>query len=128
MDEGGATLTMKRKTTVTERRTDSSSSIVTGILEIIQDLLVPELKAIQVTLQHLQEELKEHRRQTEERFAKVWQMLNRLLEANQHTKLIFQRILDRLDVTEMVKETQSRQKMVEAEVAYLRELMTLLLH
>lgn len=126
-----------------------------GLRQIIQDLLVPELKAIQVTLQHHGELIQSLQRQMDERFkkvderfnkiderfnkvdeefAKVWQAINELVEAQRHTQMILQRILDRLDVTEAVRETQSRQKVMEAQVEdlrdqvqYLRSLMEMLL-
>lgn len=133
-----------------------------GLRQIIQDLLVPELKAIQVTLQHHGELIQSLQRQMDERFkkvdeqfnkvderfnkiderfnkvdeefTKVWQAINELVEAQRHTQMILQRILDRLDVTEAVRETQSRQKVMEAQVEdlrdqvqYLRSLMEMLL-
>jgi predicted component of type VI protein secretion system len=113
-------------------------------------LLVPELKAIQVTLQHhgeliqgLQRQMETMQKQIDERFtamqrqmderfaamqqqnaeefAKVWKAITELLEAQQHNQVILQRILDRLDVTEMVRETQTRQKVIEAQTEQLRE-------
>jgi RNase H-fold protein (predicted Holliday junction resolvase) len=146
--------------------------IVAGFRQIVQDLLVPELKAIQVTLQHhgeliqglqrqmetMQKQMDERftamqrqmderftamQRQTDERFTamqrqmderfvamqqqnaeefgKVWKAITELLEAQQHNQVILQRILDRLDVTEMVRETQTRQKVIEAQTEQLRE-------
>jgi len=146
--------------------------IVAGFRQVIQDLLVPELKAIQVTLQHhgeliqglqrqmeamqkqmnerfiamqrqiderfaaMQQQMDERfvamQRQMDERFAamqqqnaeefaKVWKAITELLEAQQHNQVILQRILDRLDVTEMVRETQTRQKVIEAQTEQLRE-------
>jgi RNase H-fold protein (predicted Holliday junction resolvase) len=146
--------------------------IVAGFRQIVQDLLVPELKAIQVTLQHhgeliqglqrqmetMQKQMDERftamqrqmderftamqrqmderftamQRQMDERFAavqqqnaeefgKVWKAITELLEAQQHNQVILQRILDRLDVTEMVRETQTRQKVIEAQTEQLRE-------
>jgi len=102
--------------------------IVAGFRQIVQDLLVPELKAIQVTLQHhgeliqgLQRQMEAMQRQNAEEFAKVWKAITELLEAQQHNQIILQRILDRLDVTEMVRETQTRQKVIEAQTEQLRE-------
>jgi RNase H-fold protein (predicted Holliday junction resolvase) len=146
--------------------------IVAGFRQIVQELLVPELKAIQVTLQHhgeliqglqrqmetMQKQMDERftamqrqmderftamqrqmderftamQRQMDERFAamqqqnaeefgKVWKAITELLEAQQHNQVILQRILDRLDVTEMVRETQTRQKVIEAQTEQLRE-------
>jgi predicted component of type VI protein secretion system len=102
--------------------------IVAGFRQIVQDLLVPELKAIQVTLQHhgeliqgLQRQMETMQKQNVEEFAKVWKAITELLEAQQHNQVILQRILDRLDVTEMVRETQTRQKVVEAQTEQLRE-------
>ena len=135
--------------------------IVAGFRQIVQDLLVPELKAIQVTLQHhgeliqglqrqmeaMQKQMNEQfiamQRQMDERFAamqqqmderfaamqqqnaeefsKVWKAITELLEAQQQNQVILQRILDRLDVTEMVRETQTRQKVIEAQTEQLRE-------
>jgi RNase H-fold protein (predicted Holliday junction resolvase) len=146
--------------------------IVAGFRQIVQDLLVPELKAIQVTLQHhgeliqgLQRQMEAMQRQMDERFTamqrqmderftamqrqmderfttmqrqmderfvamqqqnaeefgKVWKAITELLEAQQHNQVILQRILDRLDVTEMVRETQTRQKVIEAQTEQLRE-------
>jgi hypothetical protein len=124
--------------------------IVAGFRQVVQDLLVPELKAIQVTLQHhgeliqglqrqmeaMQQQMNERfiamQRQMDERFAamqqqnaeefsKVWKAITELLEAQQHNQVILQRILDRLDVTEMVRETQTRQKVIEAQTEQLRE-------
>lgn len=150
-----------------ERR-DNPKSFVEGLRQVIQDLLVPELKAIQVTLQHhgeliqnLQRQMETMQRQNDERFAamqkqmderftamqkqmderfaavqkqivafqqqtseefsKVWQAITELLEAQRHTQMGLQRVLDRLDVTEMIKETQTRQKVVEAQTEQLRE-------
>jgi len=91
-------------------------------------LLVPELKAIQVTLQHhgeliqgLQRQMETMQKQNAEEFTKVWKAITELLEAQQHNQVILQRILDRLDVTEMVRETQTRQKVIEAQTEQLRE-------
>jgi len=142
--------------------------IVAGFRQIVQDLLVPELKAIQVTLQHhseliqgLQRQMEAMQRQMDERFAamqrqmderftamqkqmderftamqrqmeamqkqnaeefaKVWKTITEMLETQQHNQIILQRILDRLDVTEMVRETQTRQKVIEAQTEQLRE-------
>jgi len=102
--------------------------IVAGFRQIVQDLLVPELKAIQVTLQHhseliqgLQRQMEAMQRQNAEEFAKVWEAITDLLETLQHNQIILQRILDRLDVTEMVRETQTRQKVIEAQTEQLRE-------
>jgi RNase H-fold protein (predicted Holliday junction resolvase) len=157
--------------------------IVAGFRQIVQDLLVPELKAIQVTLQHhgeliqgLQRQMETMQKQMDERFTamqrqmderftamqrqmderftamqrqmderftamqrqmderfvamqqqnaeefgKVWKAITELLEAQQHNQVILQRILDRLDVTEMVRETQTRQKVIEAQTEQLRE-------
>ena len=102
--------------------------IVAGFRQIVQDLLVPELKAIQVTLQHhseliqgLQRQMEAMQRQNAEEFAKVWEAITDLLETLQHNQIILQRILDRLDVTEMVWETQTRQKVIEAQTEQLRE-------
>lgn len=129
---------------------------------------MPELKAIQVTLQHhseliqglqrqmekmqqqnderfaavqrqmderfaavqrqmderfaaVQQQIVAFQQQTNEEFAKVCQAITELLEAQRHTQLVLQRILDRLDVVEMIKETQTRQKVVEAQTEQLRE-------
>ncbi len=60
-------------------------------------------------------------KQNAEEFAKVWKAITGLLEAQQHNQVILQRILDRLDVTEMVRETQTRQKVIEAQTEQLRE-------
>ncbi|MGQ9727712.1 MAG: hypothetical protein ACUVSC_04215, partial [Candidatus Fervidibacter sp.] len=82
-------------------------SFLEGLRQIIQDLLVPELKAIQVTLQHhgeliqsLQRQMDERFKKVEERFnkvdeefTKVWQAINELVEAQRHTQMILQRIL-----------------------------------
>ncbi len=102
--------------------------IVAGFRQIVQDLLVPELKAIQVTLQHhseliqgLQRQMEAMQRQNAEEFSKVWKAITELLEAQQHNQIILQRILDRLDVTEMVRETQTLQKVIEAQTEQLRE-------
>ena len=113
--------------------------IVAGFRQIVQDLLVPELKAIQVTLQHhgeliqgLQRQMEAMQRQMDERFtamqqqnaeefAKVWKAITELFEAQQHNQIVLQRISDRLDVTEMVRETQTRQKVIEAQTEQLRE-------
>jgi predicted component of type VI protein secretion system len=102
--------------------------IVAGFRQVVQDLLVPELKAIQVTLQHhgeliqgLQRQMETMQKQNVEEFAKVWKAITELLEAQQHNQVILQRILDRLDVTEMVRETQTRQKVIEAQTEQLRE-------
>ncbi len=138
---------------------DNPKSIVEGFRQVVQDLLVPELKALQVRMENLEAELKEHRKQTaeqfaalrkemEERFAKVderfakvdeqfvrvWQVLNRLLEAQQQTQTALQRILDRMDVTEALRDAQTRQQVLEErtehlheQVQHLRGLMELLL-
>jgi len=162
-----------------KEQVDNPKSFVEGLRQVIQDLLVPELKAIQVTLQHhgeliqnLQRQMETMQRQNDERFAalqrqmderfvtvqrqmderftalqqqmdkrfaavqqqivafqqqtaeefsKVWQAIKELLEAQRHTQMGLQRVLDRLDVTEMIKETQARQKVVEAQTEQLRE-------
>ncbi len=151
-----------------KEQVDNPKSFVEGLRQVIQDLLVPELKAIQVTLQHhgeliqnLQRQMETMQRQNDERFAalqrqmderftalqqqmdkrfaavqqqivafqqqtaeefsKVWQAITELLEAQRHTQMGLQRVLDRLDVTEMIKETQTRQKVVEAQTEQLRE-------
>ncbi len=118
---------------------DNPNGVVEGIRKAIQDLLVPELKAIQVTLQHHAKLIHNLQRQTEERFGKakgqlaslrqemnerftkVWEAINKLVEGQQHPQMALQRILDLMDVTEMVRETQSRQKVVETQVKELRE-------
>lgn len=143
-----------------------------GFRQIVQDLLVPELKAIQVTLQHhgeliqgLQRQMETTQRQMDERFTamqeqmnerfiavqqqmherftamqrqmderftavqeqmaeefnKVWQAITELLEAQRNTQVVLQRILDRLDVTERVQETQACQRVIEAQTEQLRE-------
>ncbi len=151
-----------------KEQVDNPKSFVEGLRQVIQDLLVPELKAIQVTLQHhgeliqnLQRQMETMQRQNDERFAalqrqmderftalqqqmdkrfaavqqqivafqqqtaeefsKVWQAITELLEAQRHTQMGLQRVLDRLDVTEMIKEMQARQKVVEAQTEQLRE-------
>ncbi len=150
------------------KHSDNPRSFVEGLRQVIQDLLVPELKAIQVTLQHhgeliqgLQRQMETMQRQNDERFAamqkqmddrfaalqkemderfaamqqqilafqqqtaeefsKVWQAITELLEGQRHTQMALQRVLDRLDVAEMIKETQTRQKVVEAQTEQLRE-------
>jgi RNase H-fold protein (predicted Holliday junction resolvase) len=166
--EGGATNIAKSKTSgkkASEKKKKSKGEnpigIVAGFRQIVQDLLVPELKAIQVTLQHhgeliqgLQRQMETMQKQMDERFTamqrqmderftamhrqmderftamqqqnaeefgKVWKAITELLEAQQHNQVILQRILDRLDVTEMVRETQTRQKVIEAQTEQLRE-------
>ncbi len=173
-----------------KKQVDNPKSFVEGLRQVIQDLLVPELKAIQVTLQHhgeliqnlqrqmetmqrqnderfaalqqqmdkrfaalqgqmderfadvqrqmderftalqqqmderfaaLQQQIVAFQQQTAEEFSKVWQAITELLEAQRHTQMGLQRVLDRLDVTEMIKETQTRQKVVEAQTEQLRE-------
>jgi len=122
----------RSKTKVSERTKKSEGEnpigIVAGFRQVVQDLLVPELKAIQVTLQHhgeliqgLQRQMETMQKQNIEEFAKVWKAITELLEAQQHNQVILQRILDRLDVTEMVRETQTRQKVIEAQTEQLRE-------
>jgi predicted component of type VI protein secretion system len=122
----------RSKTKVSERTKKSGGEnpigIVAGFRQVVQDLLVPELKAIQVTLQHhgeliqgLQRQMETMQKQNVEEFAKVWKAITELLEAQQHNQVILQRILDRLDVTEMVRETQTRQKVIEAQTEQLRE-------
>jgi predicted component of type VI protein secretion system len=122
----------RSKTKVSERTKKSEGEnpigIVAGFRQVVQDLLVPELKAIQVTLQHhgeliqgLQRQMETMQKQNVEEFAKVWKAITELLEAQQHNQVILQRILDRLDVTEMVRETQTRQKVIEAQTEQLRE-------
>jgi uncharacterized protein YPO0396 len=131
----------RSKTKVSERTKKSEGEnpigIVAGFRQVVQDLLVPELKAIQVTLQHhgeliqgLQRQMETMQKQNVEEFAKVWKAITELLEAQQHNQVILQRILDRSDVTEMVRETQTRQKVIEAqteqlweEVVHLRRLL-----
>jgi len=99
-----------------------------GFRQVVQGLLVPELKAIQVTLQHrseliqgLQRQMETMQKQNAEEFAKVWKAITELLETQQHNQVILQRILDRSDVTEMVRETQTRRKVVEAQTEQLEE-------
>ncbi|MCS7264547.1 MAG: hypothetical protein NZ805_06920 [Armatimonadetes bacterium] len=140
-----------------KKKRNNPKSFVEGLRQVVQDLLVPELRAIQVTLQHhgeliqgLQRQMETMQRQNDERFAsmqkqmderftamqqqildshqqtaeefkRVWQAITELLEGQRHTQLVLQRILDRLDVTEMVKETQTRQRVVEAQTEQLRE-------
>lgn len=140
-----------------KKHSDKPRSFVEGLRQVIQDLLVPELKAIQVTLRHhgeliqgLQRQMEAMQRQNDERFAavqkqmderfaavqqqilafqqqtaeefsKVWQSITELLEGQRHTQMVLQRVLDRLDVVEMIKETQTRQKVVEAQTEQLRE-------
>jgi translation initiation factor 2B subunit (eIF-2B alpha/beta/delta family) len=122
----------RSKTKVSERTKKSEGEnpigIVAGFRQVVQDLLVPELKAIQVTLQHhgeliqgLQRQMETMQKQNVEEFTKVWKAITELLEAQQHNQVILQRILDRLDVTEMVRETQTRQKVIEAQTEQLRE-------
>jgi len=60
-------------------------------------------------------------KQNAEEFAKVWKAITELLETQQHNQVILQRILDRSDVTEMVRETQTRRKVVEAQTEQLEE-------
>jgi hypothetical protein len=174
--EGGVADMAKSKKKASEKAQDSGKrnpvGIVAGFRQIVQDLLVPELKAIQVTLQHhgeliqgLQRQMETMQKQMDERFTamqrqmderftamqrqmderftamqrqmderfvamqqqnaeefgKVWKAITELLEAQQHNQVILQRILDRLDVTEMVRETQTRQKVIEAQTEQLRE-------
>lgn len=130
---------------------DNPKSFMEGLRQVIQDLLVPELKAIQVTLQHhgeliqnlqrqmktmqrqndkrfvavqrqmderfaaMQQQILAFQQQTAEEFSKVWQAITELLEAQKHTQVVLQRILDRLDVMEIVKEAQTGQKVIEAQ-------------
>ncbi|MFN4178809.1 MAG: hypothetical protein ACK4I8_00710 [Armatimonadota bacterium] len=161
------------------KHSDNPRSFVEGLRQVIQDLLVPELKAIQVTLQHhgeliqglqrqmetmqrqnderftamqkqtderfvalqkqmderfvalqkqmderfaaMQQQILAFQQQTAEEFSKVWQSITELLEGQRHTQMALQRVLDRLDVVEMIKETQTRQKVVEAQTEQLRE-------
>jgi predicted component of type VI protein secretion system len=130
--EGGHANMARSKTKVSERTKKSEGEnpigIVAGFRQVVQDLLVPELKAIQVTLHHhgeliqgLQRQMETMQKQNVEEFAKVWKAITELLEAQQHNQVILQRILDRLDVTEMVRETQTRQKVIEAQTEQLRE-------
>ena len=152
----------KSKTKANEKAKRSEKEnpigIVAGFRQIVQDLSVPELKAIQATLQHhgeliqrLQRQMEAMQRQMDERFlalqrqmderftamqqqnaeefAKVWKAIAELLEAQQHNQIVLQRILDRLEVTEMVWETQTCQKVkaqteqLREEVAHLRRLL-----
>ncbi len=130
-------------------------SFVEALRQVVQDLLVPELKAIQVTLQHHGELIQALQRQMDERFAKVderfakvderfakvderferleaslderfkevWQAIHQLTEAQQHTQVMLQRILDRLDFTDALRETRSRQDVMETQIAHLQEQM-----
>ncbi len=105
-------------------------SFVEALRQVVQDLLVPELKAIQVTLQHHGELIQALQRQMDERFAKVderfkevWQAIHQLTEAQQHTQVVLQRILDRLDFTDALRETRSRQDVMETQIAHLQEQM-----
>jgi len=180
---------------------DDPKSFVEGLRQVVQDLLVPELKAIQVTLQHhgeliqgLQRQMETVQRQNEERFTalqrqmeerfnalqrqmderfaatqqqmnerfadmqrqnderfaalqrqmderfaavqqqivafqqqtaeeftKVWQVVTELLERQKDTQAALREVLNRLDVMEMVRETQTRQRVVEAQTEQLRE-------
>ncbi|MCX7642459.1 MAG: hypothetical protein N2116_01440 [Armatimonadetes bacterium] len=54
-----------------KERLDNPKGFVEGLRQVIQDLLVPELKAIQVTLQHQSELIQVLRRQMDERFTAV---------------------------------------------------------
>lgn len=80
--------------------TENPKDIVSGFRQAIQDLLVPELKALQVRIEGLETELREHRRQTAEEFTCVWQSLTQLFETQHHTQLVLQRILERQEASE----------------------------
>jgi regulator of replication initiation timing len=69
----------------------------------------------------MQQQILAFQQQTAEEFSKVWQAITELLEGQRHTQMALQRVLDRLDVVEMIRETQTRQKVVEAQTEQLRE-------
>ncbi len=124
-----------------KKSANNPRSLVEALRQVVQDLLVPELKAIQVTLQHHGELIQALQRQMDERFAKVderferletemderfkevWQAIHQLTEAQQHTQMMLQRILDRLDITDALRETRSRQDVMETQIAHLQEQM-----
>ncbi len=138
-----------------QTRNKKPKTFLESLRQLIQDLLVPELKAIQVTLQHHSEliqglqqrvdkleatmeqrfakvderfakvderfdKVDERFEKVDERFTQVWQAILQLTEAQQHTQAMLQRVLDRLDILDALRETQTRQKVVEAQVEDLR--------
>lgn len=118
-----------------ERVNCDNESIVEGLRQVVQDLLVPEIKALQVRIEHLEAELKEHRKKNHEQFVKFWQVLSQLVEAQHHVQVVLQRILELLDITKELREAQARQKVIEErakwlyeQIQRLRGLMELSLH
>lgn len=80
--------------------TENPKDIVSGFRQAIQDLLMTELKALQVRVESLETELREHRRQTAGEFTRIWQSLTQLFETQHHTQLVLQRILERQKASE----------------------------
>ncbi len=80
-----------------KEQVDNPKSFVEGLRQVIQDLLVPELKAIQVTLQHhgeliqnLQRQMETMQRQSDERFTALQQQMDKRFAAMQQQIVAFQ--------------------------------------
>ncbi|MDI6793127.1 MAG: hypothetical protein QME81_09705 [bacterium] len=108
-----------------------ASGLVQGIREVIQDLLVPELKAIRQELKDhserfdrmekqfetmdkrflsLQEEMNKRFEKVDERFERVDERFERVENRLQGIEITMQKILERLDVTEKVARLESAQQ------------------
>lgn len=101
-----------------------ASGLVQGIREVIQDLLVPELKAIRQELKDHSERFDRMEKQFEtmdkrflslqeemnKRFEKVDERFERVENRLQGIEITMQKILERLDVTEKVARLESAQQ------------------
>ena len=104
--------------------------IVMGFRQVVQDLMVPELKAIQVEIKHHSEQFKkmdERFKKMDERFEKIDQRFEKIFTELEELKIGQREILNKLDLdkrltrvetiiekaglfTGMVKEKQEKYK------------------
>lgn len=90
-----------------------TKGLVQGIREVIQDLLVPELKAIRQELKDHSERFERMDKRFEamdKRFEKVDERFEKIENRLQGIELTMQKILERLDVTEKVARLESVQQ------------------
>ncbi len=92
------------------------------------------LRETQAALQQTIERMDRTEQRYDERFAEIQETQRLLVETSRETQLTLQQILSRLDVSDELKETKTKQQVVEErtghleeEVKQLRELIHLLL-
>ena len=110
------------------------ADLISGFRQIVQDLLVPELKAVQVELKHHSEQLEEMNKhfdalheEMNRRFSAVDKRLGMLEQRMQRLEAGQEKILDKLDLDkrvsriEYILDTQRKQSLPEEKQVVLNE-------